>query len=388
MHDSRDYCQCDAAGFSGRPAGQSVVSENATRQGQVWRFLNALFGSKPWDLFLLLWRLPEKRSRWFRDVCEAAAYVEKFRGTDVYVGVSFSPADYGSCNRCKAKDTAGMPALWMDFDYQDPVHKKKNLPPTMQDALGLIPPEIPPSMVIHSGHGLQAWWIFAAPWTFANPEDRQLAAALADDSKRLFKQRAAARGWDVDSVADLARVMRVPGTTNTKIREDVRPVDILEINDLRYDPQGIRAYLDRELTPSTLVSVPQRQAKRGSAQSVAGEDIVLDPGAKLPIEKFRLLCDIEPRFRRSWEHRRRDLRDQSPSAYDQSLATFAARVHWSDAEIVALLIAHRRKHRADLKLRQDYYRRTIEKARAAAAAYWAELETEVQDQDSQAQQDF
>jgi len=382
MNASNDRRACDAADFAGLAARHEASFENASR-GQAWQFLNAIFGSKPAELFLLLWLLTGKRSRWFRDVGEAAAYVEKFRGTDVYVGVAFSPEDYGFHNRCEAQDTAGMCALWVDLDYQDPAHKKKNLPPTMQDALELIPPDMAPSVVIHSGHGVQVWWIFFVPWTFANADDRQVAAALADDWKRLFKQRARARGWDVDSVADLARVMRVPGTTNTKITGDVRPVKIMEINDRRYDPQEIRAYLDRELTPSTLA--PQRQSTHvAPAQLVAGDHLVLDPSAEAPVEQFQLLCEVEPRFRRSWERRRKDLADQSPSAYDLSLATLAAFVSWSDQEIANLLIAHRRKHSLDLKLRLDYFRLTIGKARATVARYWSGQETvdEDLDQDS------
>ena len=369
----------DAADFSGLAVGQEEAA--APHQpvppagGTAWQFLNALYRTKPAGLFILIWMLIDKSSRWFRDVTEAAAYVQQCQETDVYVGVALSPNDFGPHNRCKIEATMGITSLWIDIDYLSVAHKKKNLPPTMQDALSLIPSDMPPSMVVHSGHGLQAWWIFPEPLLFNSAEDRRLPAAPADDWKQLFKQRAAERGWDVDSVADLARVMRIPGTTNTKVPADFRPVEIVEMNDRRYDPQQIRAYLDRKLAPS-VPNAPQLHAVAGPAQVVMGEDIVLDPAAEPPFRKFDLLCEIEPKFRASWDHKRPDMQDQSASAYDLSLANCAAKVRWSNQEIANLIIAHRRKHGHDQKLRLDYFIRTIGRARASADLYWREQEAD------------
>ena len=55
--------------------------------------------------------------------------------------------------------------------------------------------------------------------------------------------------------------------------------------------------------------------------------------------------------------------DQSPSAYDLSMATMAMQAGWSDQEVVNLLICWRRKHDHDLKLRENYYVVTLEKAK-------------------------
>ena len=55
--------------------------------------------------------------------------------------------------------------------------------------------------------------------------------------------------------------------------------------------------------------------------------------------------------------------DQSPSAYDMSMATIALGAGWSDQEVVNLLICWRRKHGHDLKLRENYYVMTLDKAK-------------------------
>jgi hypothetical protein len=356
------YDANDFAGLDANPPDWHTKVRHAVRQ-IVLGFLKDLFGTKPAEAFVLIWLLRGKRSHWFRDLDQAAEFVEQFAYEDIYVGVALSPTDFGPARRCKAEETAGIAALWGDFDFGNDGHKKVNLPPTMEDALGLMPSELPPSLVVHSGHGLQCWWIFTGPWLFHYGADRERATRLADRFNALIKARAKVRGWDVDSVKDLARVLRIPGTTNAKIVGAHLPVYVLQYCDRRYDPAEVEHYL-------STAGIPQEPTSSGSRETPRVQPDgpwILDPGANPPIEKFDLLCEVEPRFQLSWLHRRPDFQDQSASAYDLSLSTFAAEVGWSDQEIIDLLIAHRRKHGADLKLRVDYHLRTIGKARASAA---------------------
>lgn len=102
-------------------------------------------------------------------------------------------------------------------------------------------------------------------------------------------------------------------------------------------------------------------------------DLTLDPAASPPLDLWEALCENDPKFKKAWLRKRTDFTDQSPSVYDQSMATRAAQASWTDQQIVDLLIASRRKHGDDLKLRQDYYQRTIRQARASAAGDHAEL---------------
>jgi hypothetical protein len=385
-NQSKTMAAADAADFAAPAAG---VFENGTtspgdqgRHASALQFLTALFGTKPAELYILIWLLGTKSSKWFRDVAAAAQFVVRHHYEDTYFGTALAPADFGPGRRCKAEDTAGIVAFYIDLDHQSPGHKKQNLPPTLEDARNLIPSDLPPSAVVNSGHGVQAWWILSEPWIFHTPDERIEAARLAEGFNALFKARAAEKHWDVDSVFDQARVMRVPGTTNNKVSTDPRPVDLAELNGRRYTPEEIRCYLSRAGIGSPLFApapkpMPgdccgERGTSPGSsanAASVHAGDLVLNPAAEPPFEKFDMLADIEPRFRQSWERKRPDMQDQSPSAYDLSLATHSARVRWTDQEIADLLIAHRRKHRDDLKLRVDYFKRTIEKARAAAEEF-------------------
>jgi hypothetical protein len=71
-------------------------------------------------------------------------------------------------------------------------------------------------VVIHSGHGLQAYWLFRELWTLPRPADREQAKALCQRLQQAIQAVARAQHWHVDSTFDLARVFRLPGTYNRK----------------------------------------------------------------------------------------------------------------------------------------------------------------------------
>jgi hypothetical protein len=364
---------CGAGDFAGLPAASLTLPDGAPKAGTIdvrqtaLGFLTKLFGNKPAETFVLIWLLLGKESHWFNDLGDAAAFVERFWKQDVYVGAALSLTDFGPHRRCKAEQSAGITSLWIDLDIAGEAHEKSNLPPTIEDALSLIPSDLPPSVTVHSGHGVQCWWIFREPWIFSGDIDRARAADLAVRFNSFFKSRAKVRGWDVDSVADLARVLRVPGTTNAKIAGAHRPVYILRDCDRRYSPSELEACL----TLAGIASEPAERDRRKAVRNQPDMSWMLNLGANPPVEKFKLLSELEPRFALSWQHRRPDLQDQSPSGYDMSLSVFAAGAGWADGEIIALLIAHRRKYSADLK-RPDYYTRTAQKSRVFAARSYSD----------------
>lgn len=75
-----------------------------------------------------------------------------------------------------------------------------------------------PSAIIHSGHGLQPLWVIDDDDNaiLEGPEQRGAAATLVRRWGRLVAAIADRRGITIDSVFDLPRILRVPGTTNHK----------------------------------------------------------------------------------------------------------------------------------------------------------------------------
>ena len=88
---------------------------------------------------------------------------------------------------------------------------------------------------------------------------------------------------------------------------------------------------------------------------------VIKADAEPPFEKFEALCDNAPVVRDTWDHKTKHV-DWSASEWDLSLASYFVATGWSASEITCALIAHRRRHGDDLKLRADYYARTIKRA--------------------------
>lgn len=342
-------------------------------------FLSSFFGGKPDNSFILIWTKAtdgEKSSIWFQDPNEAAAAVRSIQDRDVYFGVGASPRDFGPHERCVMDKIAAIFGLWIDIDIQDNGHKKKNLPGSLSEAEGLLN-ECPlrPSYIIHSGGGLQAYWLFDRPVIFSGPEAAKTRHAIYQLEKSwnaYFKQLAARHKWDLDSVHDLARVMRLPETFNCKIPGVKRPVKVVDQHGEKYNPADLAEFLRSvnglpEAAPEIKPEPPERPPE--TPQAPLNTDYYsLDPLATYDPEMFDALAEIEPKFVQTWQHKRKDFQDQSLSTYDMSLIGITLRAGWPVQEIVNLVTHHRRKYGDEKvdnsgRLRRDYYDRSIQNAR-------------------------
>ena len=187
------------------------------------RFLDLLYGTaeRGW---LQLWTLPDKRSSWIdTGATEWRKRAERMLGAigpqhDTYVRMSLMPKNLGSTQRGRAEDAIAVPGVWMDLDYAEPVaHKKPNLPANAEAIMDLLDSlEMAPTVIVHSGYGIHAYWLGRELWTIDGPEEYVRMAALVQRWQEYVRGKAKERGWVVDSVHDLARVLRVPGTYNHK----------------------------------------------------------------------------------------------------------------------------------------------------------------------------
>ena len=157
---------------------------------------------------------------------------------------------------------------------------------------------------------------------------------------------------------DLARVLRVAGTVNWKDKANPKPVEILERSPIRWSVDDIDAMCVAE----------QFVGGEGEAFDRVGP-LRLDPRRQPDIERFGVLLNNSDAAKAAFENTAK-ISDTSPSGFDMSLASTAARCGWTDQEIADLLVYHRVKRGHDLKttsggvIRQDYYQRTIARARA------------------------
>src|ERR1035437_8898838 len=240
------------------------------------QFLEALFAGKPDDLYLLLWTLPEKRSRWFQNVEGAIQFAASLHDRDLYVGVGLSGQDEGSTRRCQSNEVAGIVGLWADLDLTSDAHPKAALPATVRDEMKILPEQSPPTFVVKTGNGAHAWWLFREPLIFESDEERSDAGSLALRWQSLLRLNAAGCGWAFDRLADLARVLRVPGTKNCKDPANPKAVEIHLQTDRRYNPSDLAEFLEDQGIPD---AEEQERTAQEWKEKFADKPLAIDPSA-------------------------------------------------------------------------------------------------------------
>ena len=320
-------------------------------------FLGALFGRKPKGTKVVLWTKSDKRSHYFDEIPGAGKKAREAK-TDVYVHVSLTDRDLGASSRIKAAQSVGIPGLWADIDVNGGPENKAGSAPTVEAALELAQSVLEPTLIVNSGYGLQAWWLFEDPWIFEDAHSRQAAAHMAGAWIRMLRVGAQERGFNIDATQDLARLMRVPGTVNGKggLEAPVTgwPVPVDEQDGPRYAIEDLGRLTEKAPRPA-------------ASEPGSNVQLELNNEAAPPFDKFTVAIANDDTFRNTWEHSRRGAAaDWSMSEHDLSLATQAANFGWSDQEIADTIVAHRRKYNdtSGKAQRKDYLARTIAKARS------------------------
>ncbi len=315
-------------------------------------FLEALHGTAPelGNVFSV-WTYPNKETKFFQDIAEAVAHCQKASadGLNVYVGAGHL-AEPPAKGRGESSDVVALPALFADIDILGDGHADKRKYPKDQDAamrlLESLGPE--PTLLVHSGHGLQAWWRFKEPL-----DDMEQAATFLRAWNDTIRAVARQQGTDVDPVKDLARVMRVPGTMNRKKGLEPVPARLLSAGGPTYSFDALEQYLVEE-------------PREGEKARPAPKPIVVDPpkNAAAPRELLDLL-EVDTNTRQWWERRRDDMADTSPSGYDLCIANEGVYRGWSDQVIAQCMYAWRSRHgeNPEKAQRPDYLARTIARAR-------------------------
>lgn len=322
---------------------------------------------------LVVWTARDKRARWAASLSDAVESVQSFAtASDPYFGVCLQDIEAAKDQRRKrtgddnpsmdfargyASTASVMPALWIDLDFAGPAHEKRNLPRGPEDAERILEAmPLAPSWILATGGGWHLYWLFQEPWEFESPDERAKAQAIIYGWQMLAIDAAANMGFSMDSTHDLARVLRPLGTTNHKYGTEV---SFLQRADLRYNPSDFEDWVSS--APPTPTAQPARIESLGAVHD----------GLEPPSEKLMAMLTLHPQFAQTWRRERKEFPSQSE--YDMSLASMAVRARWSDEEVVALIVAHRRAgNQATKSDRPEYFARLLGKVRAGIHADEAE----------------
>ncbi|HEX4593981.1 MAG TPA: hypothetical protein VH157_06885 [Bryobacteraceae bacterium] len=325
-------------------------------------FLERLYGGKPDNLYILVWTIPDKRSYWCQTVEIAEKVIANLKGQqkDVYVGIGLAPRAGSSQERTKAEEIAGLVAVWADVDFESPVHPGKKLPKDLEEALEILPKRLPPTFVILTGHGAQFWWALKEPEVFENDTERERAHKVMKRWQSLLCLNAAGypHSWQLDRLADLARIARVPGTWNHKETGKPKPVEIHGAYDFAYNLSDFENYLDLLGIPAE-EKVPQPNHDSIRSQ-VATSGLRINLHATIDPDWIELWISADPQFARTWRKERPEFPSQSE--YDMALCHFSVRIGLDHQKIIDLSVQHRRMHGGKHRHKLGWYIDNIRKA--------------------------
>lgn len=168
---------------------------------------------------------------------------------DIYFGLGLRESGLPPSQQGGRHKIVALPGFMLDLDIADPVaHKAKNLPSTTEDVQFILSAvDADPSKVVHSGHGLQVYYLFDRPLIVNSHNVREVERQY-EAFQRRFIDRGAERGWQVDLTATVNRVWRLPGFKNWKRKPDYRVAQIVYRSGLRYPAPPISS--------AVLASVP------------------------------------------------------------------------------------------------------------------------------------
>lgn len=194
------------------------------REERIW--LERLYSASPGYFAITAFKGGRPAATgWFGtdELDRAIKTIEQSQSGDLYLSVATH--EKPQVTRGGASSVISIPGYWADLDIGTVGHKQSGLPnpATEEQALEIIADLPEPSMLLHSGGGLQAFWLFDQPWVF-EPGDPEPKQAIENWSIGLVN-RAEALGYHLDKVADLARILRAPGSQNWKTGT-ARPVAV------------------------------------------------------------------------------------------------------------------------------------------------------------------
>jgi len=199
------------------------------------QFLAALWPNP--EGILTAFTLPSARTICAETTDALADAVAGYADTEnVYIRATSLRAQPPAGKRADASQSYAMPGIWADIDIQGPAHKSDELPPDLEAALAIANcTELAPSLIVHSGNGIQAWWVFREPVVFEDEGHIQAATDLVQRWQGILSTHAKKSGYRIDATHDLARVMRLPGTFNRKDPSNPKPVTFTDAGH-RYNP--------------------------------------------------------------------------------------------------------------------------------------------------------
>lgn len=226
----------------------TIANEKQSRIAELVNFFNQLYGKITEPHFAYLWTKQQGiYSFAISDEIQRKAMARKAielsdKGVDVWHSINPVNIEPTSSKRGDEFAVSYQTAVIVDIDIRSPAHKgdQSLLAADFDEAKSFLP--FTPSLIIFSGYGLHAYYIFNQPIKITD-ENREEIKRRNNLLLDIIRQRA--NGKKIDGVGDLPRVLRSPCTFNYKLGAENAPMcHIVEDSGLRFTPKQIDEKLE------------------------------------------------------------------------------------------------------------------------------------------------
>lgn len=173
------------------------------------------------------------------------------------------PKDYDSTTTLTGKSIDDFRYVFVDFDLKSGTYSTK------EDFMAALDTGLPPSLVIDSGNGVHSYWQ-------VNNLDAMSYLRLSRRLTRYFKTD--------EAVGKIFQLMRLPGTLNTKVKDDPKKCEVIFEDETTYEPDA----LDKFLPPIT--PEDEDYCKRHYDQTYGTTDNIYNIEESLPTKFGALLA--------------------------------------------------------------------------------------------------
>lgn len=302
-------------------------------------FLRAFYGDAiSQESRFAIWTKHNRAHMWRSSLDGALKHLDPDRDTYFTMGVY----PRGISKRF-ADNVIGIFGVWLDVDCGKDDGAKGYFP-TVDKAIEWVTDELAGwwTWIVHSGGGIHVYLMFDEPFWIEDEDDRTRAKKIV----KAYHRWAATRcPHTIDSLIDLSRVMRLPGTLNTRTKglchlteESSKTVSFTDLEDF---------------LPTVEIDDDSR-----SETATDGEVDISELKRQL-----QLLRESDSTFDSTWR-RVRKLTDKSPSGYCMSLANLLCTAGFRDGQIVVALKLWRDAQTDAVEKAESWYLSTVAKARA------------------------
>jgi len=233
--------------------------------------------------------------------------------------------------RGTADKSCALTFVWLDLDCGDKGNGKRYFP-SVEEAVQWVKKYLPWSVIVLSGTGVHVYCVLSSPIEINTREDFSRAHALSHRFQQYAREMS---GYEIDSTHDLARVLRIPGSTNSSCG---RRVEVLEQRDSTVDEEVISG-------------LPVQKTIQHAPQSRSDQDFRLDPDCTVDVNFLMQLFQVNPTLYEAWSgNRELPGSDHSPSAYRMSMISFLMHAGLEKQDVVDITIRYlldQRKFRVD-----------------------------------------